>query len=103
MLGSFVLGCAIKNSEYQKIYNQSAPELSWNTAAEHDTVSANMFDNLCEYNEREGGGLSLEELHMERNIQGSRPSRQNLGITEEGKLVYSGNWKGIAEADLMFK
>lgn len=33
----------------------------------------------------------------------SRPSRQNLRIAEEGKLLYSGNWKGVAEADLMVK
>lgn len=62
-----------------------------------------MFDNLCEYNEREGKGFPLKELHMEDNEQSSRPSRKNLGITGEGKLVYSENWKGIAEADFMFK
>lgn len=62
-----------------------------------------MCDNLCECNEMEGRGLSLEELHMEDNQQSSRPSRQNLGIAEEGKLLYSQNWKGIAEADLMVK
>lgn len=89
--------------EDQKIYNQSALELSCNTAAEHYTISAIMFDNLCEYNEREGKGFPLKELHMEDNEQSSRPSRKNLGITGEGKLVYSENWKGIAEADFMFK
>lgn len=85
------------------MYNQSIPELSQNTAAEHDTISANRFDNLCEYNEREGRGLSLEELNMEDNKQSSRPSRQNLGITEEGNIAAAAPENSVLEEQLTMR
>lgn len=75
--GFFLCLAVPKNLDYedQKIYIQRAPELSRNIVAEHYTIPANMFDNLCEYDEMEGRGLSLEELHMEENQQSSQADR----------------------------